>query len=241
MLPVKQPKPNIKAVPEGFLLLESNSISTTKLIIESVANFTKIAVILGLFIQAIRMSGISQIISASDSFIVRLFLVVVAIFILGIIYNWAKSLYITIDQILVNMNFDPPELIFTNYPLSLGEDASILFRQRRRSGKIIPISGTVNARLTCDEDITYGDDDDTLSFASENVLMRQLPEILVPEYETAIEVIFNFKIPLNAPVTFEAKNNQINWILDVSVDFPQLLKQNSKFYLQVQPQVFLAK
>jgi hypothetical protein len=233
MLPAKQSKPDIKPVPEGFLLTETNTNPNFKLIRGLISSFTQTLIIFILFSQFMGLLGRSQIINL---FIVRLIVVFLAIIVLAWFFCLAKSIYITLDQLLVSLRFNPPELIFTNYPLSLGEDVSILFRRRRRSGKIIPTAGTVNATLTCNEDVTYSTDD-TYAFASENLLVTQIPEVLVPEYESAIEVIFNIKIPPTAPPTFESKNNRITWILVVSVDIPKLLKETSKFYLHIQPRL----
>jgi hypothetical protein len=233
MLPAKQSKPNIKPVPEGFLLTETNTNPNFKLIRGLISNFTQTLIVFVLFSQFMALIWRSQI---TNLFVVRLIVVFLAIIVLAWFFSLAKSIYITLDQLLVSLSFNPPELIFTNYPLSLGEDVSILFRRRRRSGKIIPTAGTVNAKLTCNEDVIYSDDD-SYAFATEQVINYQLPEILIPAYESAIEIIFNVKILPTAPPTFEAKNNQITWILEVSVDIPKLLKETSRFYIHIQPRL----
>jgi len=228
---LEKTKQNIKQVPEGYLLTEVNANQNFKLVFSLAINFTKTLIYLAVFGQLIVVLGRSQVL---ELFVVRLFVVIVGVMLMAWGYGWAKTIYSTVDQLLVSLSFDPPELIFTNYPLSLGEDVSILFRRKLRSGKIIRESGTVNAILGCVEDVIY-DQDDGYACASEKVINQQLPEVLVPAYESAIEVIFNIKIPPNAPATFEANYNQIKWTLEVSLDFPKLLKEDSKFYLNVEP------
>jgi len=229
----------IKQVPEGYLITEGN-YNLNSVILNLVSKLFYSFFSLALFSQFL---GVLERSPLSEQFLNRLFVIFLGICLIISIYNLTKYFYTVIDQILVSLSFAPPELIFTNYPLSLGEEVSILFRRRLRSGKIIRTAGIVNANLACIEDVLYyrNDKDDNLTFASEKVIDRHLPEVLVPAYESAIEVLFNFKIPVDASATFEAKNNQINWILDIFLDFPKLLKEGSKFYLQVQPQIFLAK
>jgi hypothetical protein len=222
---------NIKQIPEGYLLTEANTNQNFKLIISLVVNFTKTLIYVAIFSQFVSMLGRAQIL---ELFVVRLFVVIIVVMLMAWAYGWAKTIYTTVDRLLVSLSFDPPELIFTNYPLSLGEDVSILFRRKLRSGKIIREAGTVNAILFCVEGVIF-DESDGYGFGSEKVISQQLPEVLVPAYESAIEVIFNIKIPTNAPASFEAEHNQIKWTLEVSLDFPKLLKEDSKFYLNVVP------
>jgi hypothetical protein len=224
---------NIKQVPEGYLLTEINVNPNTKLITGLAIKFAQSLFLLTFFSPLIVMIGRSQIL---DLFVVRLFVVIIVAMLMAWIYNTAKTIYGIVDRLLVSLSFDPAELIFTNYPLSLGEDVSVLFRRKLRSGKIIREAGTVNASLFCIEDVVgESDDDSNRSFLTEKVINQKLPEVLVPAYESAIEVIFNIKIPANAPATFEANHNQIKWMLEVSLDFPKLLKEGSKFYLNVEP------
>jgi len=234
MITAPRVKQNIKRVPEGYLVTVNDSDQNSKLIINLAVQIARTIFTLAILSQLISILGRLQII---DLFVVRLFVVIITIALLGLLWGWSKSIYASIDQILVNLSFSAPELIFTNYPVSLGEETSILFRRRLRSGKTIRESGMVNAIVTCEECVTY-DSGDSSESATENVFMQRLPEILVPAYESAIEVIFKVKIPVTSPASFEAKNNQIKWTLEVALDFPKLLKETSKFNFQIQPQIF---
>ncbi|WP_210391295.1 hypothetical protein [Synechococcus sp. PCC 7502] len=187
---------------------------------------------IGIFAQFVLILQRSQMLNL---FFARLVVVLIAMGGLIWLYNWAKLVYASIDKILISLNFLPSELIFNNYPLSLGEEASVLFRRRLRSGKIIKTAGTVNAKVICEEEAISGKNDNP-TITTEKVLTMSLPEVLVPAYESAIEVIFKLKIPQTAPPSFDATHNQIRWILEVSLDF-QMLKESSKFYFQVQPQI----
>jgi len=227
---------NIEQVPEGYLIRQPNNVSSLTLVMAVLKN----AILWGFLLWQVAL--IARILTPILKFLETQPIFWFIAIILGLmefyfIYDGIKVLYEAIDQSLLGFNLFPAEIIFPNYPLSLGEEAAIIYRRRLRSGKAILDSGTFNASLTCTEEVRYTVGTDT-STDREIVLTRKVPEVLIPAYEPAIDIIFRFKIPIGAAPSFQASSNKIIWKIMVDINLPRLAHDSSEFLVEVQPEVF---
>jgi hypothetical protein len=137
--------------------------------------------------------------------------------------------------------FAPGELVFSRYPLTLNDSDRLTFRCRLRDNfltrlfkvKEIPTPARIEVKLLCVERVSYTKGTDTITetaiIESQTIHRQNL-------YPGSQEIMSNFdlKIPHYLPPSFEAKNNQIRWILLVEKYLPNLSDPiHSQFTLQV--------
>ncbi|MGL5035315.1 MAG: hypothetical protein ACRC6M_16125, partial [Microcystaceae cyanobacterium] len=131
----------------------------------------------------------------------------------------------------------PAELIFSHYPLKVGENDRLTFRRRLKNNswtdlfKInkFPVNSHVKINLVCVERASYTKGTDRVTdvavvyektIYSDNLLCGDL------------EVIahFDLEIPLSCGSSFEGKYNKIRWILAMEESYPGLLEQKHSYF-----------
>lgn len=126
--------------------------------------------------------------------------------------------------------FLPAELIFSHYPLKVGENDRITFRRRLKQNfwtnlfKVhnFPPNSRLKVSLICLERVTYTKGTDTVTdvaTAYENVIFSKT---LIPG-DREVKGYFDLEIPSHLSPSFEGKNNQIRWILEIEENYPGLL------------------
>jgi hypothetical protein len=137
--------------------------------------------------------------------------------------------------------FEPGDLIFSHYPLTLDDSDRLLFRCRLRDNfitrlfkvKEIPTPSRIEIKLICLERVSYTKGTDTIT---ENAVIESQLLHRQNIYSGSQEIVSNFdlSIPGYLPPSFEANHNQIRWILLVEKYIPDLAEPVcSKFTLQV--------
>ena len=205
-------------IPEGFLL----SVSTSD-----------------------RKKGIAMLIfglvwTAFSAFI--LFLVArdsdyVGVFFLGLfLVAGCFCMGIGLLDLWISLKLYPAELVFSKYPLRLGETCLIHYRRRLRHG-MFNQPGEMAAELVCDEWVQYRQGTDTKT--KTHVLYElQLPTRSIVTGEHQADYESEIAISADAPPAFSAEHNQIRWRFIVKLKVPGIPKRcHSEFYLQVAPEM----
>jgi hypothetical protein len=126
--------------------------------------------------------------------------------------------------------FLPAELIFSHYPLKVGENDRITFRRRLKQNfwtnlfKVhdFPANSRLKVSLICLERATYTKGTDTVTdvaTAYESVIFSKT---LIPG-DREVKSHFDLEIPSYLSPSFEGKNNQIRWILQIEESYPGLI------------------
>jgi len=175
------------------------------------------------------MFGINLYHPANIAYILNMFLFVPTFF---VVY---KILKLILDESArykmgTDLGFSGVELIFSRYPLKVGENDRVTFRRRLKNNywtklfKInnFPVNSHITVNLVCVERTT-------------NINTMRKDDVVVV-YEKMIysdnlfcgdrEVIahFDLEIPLSCRSSFEGKHSQIRWILDMEESYPGLLE-----------------
>lgn len=136
---------------------------------------------------------------------------------------------------------NPGELILQSYPLRLGETMVVTFRRHLQSGYEAKTTGKVWGRLVCLE--VYRDDrgSGSASFYGEYVWCYDLPPLTVLPGVSRIEQDWAIDIPSAGVPTIRIENsnesNFVLWCIDVWLEIPGLIKDDSVFCLLVEPEV----
>ncbi len=126
--------------------------------------------------------------------------------------------------------FLPAELIFSHYPLKVGENDRITFRRRLKQNfwtnlfkvRDFPNNSRLKVSLMCLERATYTKGTDTVTdvaVAYENMIFSKI--LIAGDRE--VKSHFDLEIPLHFSPSFEGKNNQIRWILEIEESYPGLI------------------
>jgi len=126
--------------------------------------------------------------------------------------------------------FLPAELIFAHYPLKVGENDRITFRRRLKQNfwtnlfKIhdFPPNSRLKVILICLERATYTKGTDTVTdvaTAYESVIFSRT----LISGDREVKSHFDLDIPPHLSPSFEGKNNQIRWILEIEESYPGLI------------------
>lgn len=136
---------------------------------------------------------------------------------------------------------NPGELILQSYPLRLGETMNVTFRRHLKSGHEAKTAGKVWGRLICLE--IYRDDrgSGSASFYGEPIWYYDLPPLTVLPNVSRIEQDWSIDIPSAGVPTIRIENsnesNFVLWCIDVWLEIPGLIKDDSVFCLLVEPEV----
>jgi hypothetical protein len=129
----------------------------------------------------------------------------------------------------------PGELIFSHYPLHLGQDDRVTFRRRLKGDRKFPQNGTVTVRLLCVERVSYTKGTDQVT---ETALITEKTLRQQSVFSGSKDMVchFDLDLPAHLPPSFEGKNNQIRWVIVVSQNLPQIAEDiESNFTLFVDP------
>jgi len=127
----------------------------------------------------------------------------------------------------------PGELIVSQYPLHLGSSDRVKFRRRLRGNRKFPANGSVKIKLLCIERVGYTKGTDTIietAMIEEKLVRSQVIMSGVNE----ITCQFDLQIPAHLPPSFEAKNNQIRWVVVVEQNMPGIADIDSNYTLLVE-------
>ena len=136
---------------------------------------------------------------------------------------------------------DPGELILKSYPLRLGETMTLTFRRYLKTGYQVKTEGRVWGRLICLE--VYMDDrgSGSASFYGESVWYQDLPALFVLPGVSCIEQDWHIRIPSDGTPSIRIggsrESNCVLWGIDVWLDIPGLIKEDSVFCLLVEPEL----
>ena len=128
------------------------------------------------------------------------------------------------------------ELIFSRYPLKAGDNDRLTFRRRLKNNywtnlfKInkFPVNSHITVNLVCVEraSYTHGTDDVTdVAVVYEKMIYSD--NLFCGDREVIAH--FDLEIPLSFSSSFEGKNNQIRWILDMEESYPGLLEHKHTY------------
>jgi len=134
------------------------------------------------------------------------------------------------DEMGAKQGFLPAELIFSHYPLKVGENDRVTFRRRLKQNfwtnlfKVhhFPANSHLRVSLICMERVTYTKGTDTVTdvaTAHENVIFSKT--LIAGDREVIGH--FDLEIPPHLSPSFEGKNNQIRWILEIEETYPGLI------------------
>ncbi|MCA1993076.1 MAG: hypothetical protein LDL41_13720 [Coleofasciculus sp. S288] len=136
---------------------------------------------------------------------------------------------------------NPGELVLPCYPLRLGETLTLTFRRHLKSGYSAKTQGWVWGRLICLEVYMDNRGSGSASFYGEPVWYQDLPTLEVVPGSTRIERDWHIRIPADGTPTIRVKSsneaNYVLWGIDVHLNIPGIIKDDSVFCLQVEPEV----
>lgn len=109
--------------------------------------------------------------------------------------------------------FEPGKLVASSWPLAIGDSASVTFRRGVKRGAV-PAVNAIEATIVVREVAQYRQGTDThtvteevASYPVESRLLST-PDAVVAQLEVVV--------PTNAPPSFEADNNRIEWWLEIA-------------------------
>jgi len=134
------------------------------------------------------------------------------------------------------LGFVGAELIFSHYPLKVGENDRVTFRRRLKNNywtnlfKInkFPVNSHIKINLVCVERVSYTKG--TTRVTDVAVVYEKMiysDNLLSGDREVVAH--FDLEIPLSYSSSFEGKYNQIRWVLDVEESYPGLLEQKHTY------------
>ena len=140
------------------------------------------------------------------------------------------------DEMGAKQGFLPAELIFSHYPLKVGENDRVTFRRRLKQNfwtnlfKVhhFPANSHLRVSLICMERVTYTKGTDTVTdvaTAHENVIFSKT----LISGDSEVIAHFDLEIPAHLSPSFEGKHNQIRWILELEESYPSLLEQKMTY------------
>jgi len=159
----------------------------------------------------------------------------------SIFYTVYSVLKLTLDEsarykLGTDLGFMAAELIFSRYPLKVGENDRVTFRRRLKNNywtnlfKInkFPVNSHIKINLVCIERASYTQGTDTVTDVAVVYEKRIYSDNLLCGDREVIGH-FDLEIPLSYSSSFEGKNNQIRWILDMEESYPGLLEHKHTY------------
>lgn len=124
----------------------------------------------------------------------------------------------------------PGEIIFSHYPLRVGEDDRLTFRRQLKENTWtrwfnldrFPDQGRLQVSLLCAERVIYTEGTDTITEVAIVHEDRIYSHSLIGG-DRQVKAYFNLHIPDSLPSAFEGKHNQIRWLLKVEENYPQAI------------------
>jgi len=193
----------------------------------------------------LNVTGRSWLIRSSVGIFIGIFLLFFAFPIL--ITVWPVSLFLLVFSVVylvvkialdesvrykigAKLGFLPAELIFFHYPPKVGDNERITFRRRLKQNfwtnlfkiRDFPANSRLKISLICMERVTYTKGTDTVTdvaTAYENVIFSKT--LIAGDREVIGH--FDLEIPAHLSPSFEGKNNQIRWILEIEENYPGLI------------------
>jgi hypothetical protein len=135
---------------------------------------------------------------------------------------------------------NPGELILKSYPLRLGETIMLTFRRSFKQGYQAKTEGRVWGRLICLEVYRDNRGSGSATFYGEPVWFQDLPTLVVQPGASGIEQDWYIHIPEGTPtINIKGLNESqcVLWGVDVFLDIPGLIRDDSVFCLLVEPEV----
>jgi hypothetical protein len=125
----------------------------------------------------------------------------------------------------------PGELIFSHYPLRLGDGDRLTFRRRLQDNfwtklfnlKSLPAPASLTITLVCVERVSYSKGTDTIVETAVVASYNLHRQALFPG-EREMLSHFDLDIPAHLPPSFEAPRNQIRWVIVVEQTLPNLME-----------------
>lgn len=144
------------------------------------------------------------------------------------------SLVWGIHRLAPFVRLKPGEVILLAYPLRMGETCRVRYRRRLRWGSV-PKPGQVTAKWLCYEWVLYslGTESETETHL---LWETDLPARSVSPQTVQVEYVAEIEVRAEGPPSFDAKNNQVRWELQVTVDLPGVAKDTSYFRFKVLPE-----
>jgi hypothetical protein len=146
------------------------------------------------------------------------------------------SIFAFIQRTQIVARIEPGELTLSHYPLRLGEAATLTFCRRFRSSYQVQQTGHIRAYLMCFEIAHYRVGTDH-RVVQEMVWEQEIANQEILPGSNRIEFSSTFQIPVDSFPSFEARSNQIRWVVGVWIDCPNLVKDDSTFTFTVKPEV----
>ncbi|MFM1841714.1 MAG: hypothetical protein RLZZ490_447 [Cyanobacteriota bacterium] len=131
----------------------------------------------------------------------------------------------------------PVEIIFSHYPLRVGEDDRLAFRRQLRANfwtrwfniHQFPDQGRLSVSLICGERVTYTQGTDTITEVA-TIYEEQIYSRSLMGGDRQVIAYFTLHIPAHLPPAFEGKHNQIRWLLKIEENYPQVIAQQVTYF-----------
>ncbi|MBJ7900403.1 MAG: hypothetical protein GC158_10895 [Cyanobacteria bacterium RI_101] len=152
---------------------------------------------------------------------------------LGAVY-WGLKFVIDSDtrQALgFRWSLDKLEVIFSRYPLKIGENDRLQLRRRLKETvwtrlcnlRAFPEHSWATVTLLCVEEVKYTKGTDTFTEQAE-AYSQVVYSHSLPGGESSVNGYFDLEIPPNLGASFEGENNQIRWLLKIEERYGNWLK-----------------
>lgn len=127
---------------------------------------------------------------------------------------------------------EPTEIIFSHYPLRVGENDRLMFRRKLKDQtclswfniKEFPENSYLKISLICAERISYTQGTDIMREAATVYEERIYSHSLIGR-DRQVKSYFDLHIPEQLPPSFEGKTNQIRWLLKIEETYPNVIGQ----------------
>jgi hypothetical protein len=139
-------------------------------------------------------------------------------------------------KMVTDLGFVGEELIFSHYPLKVGENDRVTFRRRLKKNywtnlfKInkFPVDNHIKINLVCAERVSHTEGTETIADVA--VVYQKMiysGNLLCGDREVIVH--FDLEIPLSCRSSVEGEDHQIRWILDIEESYPGLLEQKHTY------------
>ena len=178
-------------------------------------------------------------------FILTLFSVVwpilIPLLIFIVVYGSLKLIFDPEFRFGVGAQFSlaPGEVIFSHYPLRVGEEDRLTFRRQIKDNWLtrwfnvnhFPDQGRLQVSLLCAERVSYTSHDEEAERMTEVAVIYEdrIHAYSLLGGDRQVNAYFDCQIPHHLPPSFEGKNNQIRWLLKIEESYPNVIGQQTTY------------
>jgi hypothetical protein len=159
--------------------------------------------------------------------------ILVPVIIFGVVYGSLKLIFDPESRYFAaRFACESPEIIFSHYPLRIGENDRLIFRRKLKDKawlswfniKKFPENSYLKISLICVERISYTQGTDVMTEVA-TIYEERIYAHSVIGGDRQVKAYFDLHIPEQFPPSFEGKTNQIRWLFKIEETYPNAFGQ----------------